>query len=433
MPVSETTAKTRSHEECAPPLNRTDLASRYRAIRARSEALCAPLATEDYGVQPMDDASPPKWHLAHTAWFFETFVLKDHIAGYQPFHPAFEMLFNSYYNGVGQPFPRARRGTLSRPTVAEIFEYRQFVDERLLLALPELNEELASRVLLGLHHEQQHQELLLTDIKYNLGNNPLLPAFDDKLPEPQGGSLPMLPVSFDGGLVEVGCAGAEFAFDNEFPRHQQFLAPYALGNRLVTNAEYQAFTDDGGYRTASLWLSEAWDWIGRESISAPLYWLDDDREYRLGGAGSRIDSAPVCHLSFFEADAFARWAGARLPSEAEWEHAAQGAHVAGRFATFGDDDALHPQGVTTLPAGESLAQLFGDVWEWTQTAYGPYPGYRPDDGALGEYNGKFMSSQRVLKGGSVATPPGHVRCSYRNFFYPADRWQFSGLRLAFDR
>lgn len=413
--------------------DRSALADRYRSTRARSEALCSPLAIEDYGVQPMADASPPKWHLAHTAWFFETFVLKEHVAGYRPFHADFEMLFNSYYNGVGEPFPRVRRGTLSRPTVAEILDYRQFVDERVLLALPELPDELAARVLLGLHHEQQHQELLLTDIKYNFGSNPLLPAYDDKLPAPQAGTLPLARVGFDGGLIEMGCASAGFAFDNEFPRHQQFLPPYALANRLVTNAEYQAFADDGGYQTASLWLSEAWEWIGREGISAPLYWLDDGREYRLGGVGPRVASAPVCHLSFFEADAFARWAGARLPTEAEWEHAAQGVQVSGRFASFGDDDALHPQGARTPPNGEQLAQVFGDVWEWTQSAYGPYPGYRPDAGALGEYNGKFMSSQRVLKGGSVATPPGHIRCSYRNFFYPADRWQFSGLRLAFDR
>lgn len=413
--------------------DRSRLADRYRVTRARSEALCAPLAIEDYGVQPMPDASPPKWHLAHTAWFFETFVLREHVTGYRAFNDAFETLFNSYYNGVGKPFPRAQRGSLSRPTVAEILEYRQFVDERVLLALPQMSGELAARVLLGLHHEQQHQELLLTDIKYNFGNNPLLPAYDAKLPDPQDGTLTLARVDFDSGLVEVGSADAEFAFDNEFPRHQQFLAPYSLANRLVTNAEYQAFIDDGGYQTAALWLSEAWDWVGRESVEAPLYWLDEGCEYRLGGVGTRVAGAPVCHLSFFEADAFARWAGARLPTEAEWEHAAQEAQMIGRFASFEETDALHPQGASALPANERLAQLFGDVWEWTQTAYGPYPGYRPDSGALGEYNGKFMSSQRVLKGGSVATPPGHVRCSYRNFFYPADRWQFSGLRLAFDR
>lgn len=421
-------------QSASPPIpDRSALADRYRSTRGRSVDLCSPLALEDYGVQPMPDASPPKWHLAHTSWFFETFILSEHVEGYQPFHPAFETLFNSYYNGVGKPFPRVRRGMLSRPTVAEIVDYRQFVDEHLLLTLPELSDELAARVLLGLHHEQQHQELLLTDIKYNLGNNPLRPAYNSKLPDPAGGTLALERIAFDGGLIEVGCAGGEFAFDNEFPRHQQFLAPYSLANRLTTNAEFQAFIDDGGYQTASLWLSEAWDWVGRESINAPLYWADDGSEYRLGGSGARVANAPACHLSFFEADAFARWAGARLPTEAEWEHAAQTTAIEGRFASLAPDDPLHPQGVSCVPAQEKLAQLFGDVWEWTQTAYGPYPGYQAAAGALGEYNGKFMSSQRVLKGGSVATPPGHIRCSYRNFFYPADRWQFSGIRLAFDR
>lgn len=407
-----------------------DLAGSFERVRARSLALCKPLAIEDYGVQPIEDASPPKWHLAHTSWFFETFVLAVVDPGRAPIDPAYEHLFNSYYNGVGQPFPRALRGTLSRPTVSEVQSYRRAIDEEMLRWLPRLDADMAARIVLGLHHEQQHQELMLTDIKANLGRNPLLPAYDAELPTPSSARGEASRVAFDGGVVEVGHPGDGFCFDNELPRHRQFVEPFELASHPVSNAEFAAFIEDGGYRTASLWLSEAWDWLRRSGIDAPAYWLDDGAEYRLSGRGERIADAPVCHVSFFEADAFARWAGARLPSEAEWELAATQRDADTPVANVARDGApLHPQACDS----DGLSQLAGDVWEWTLSAYGPYPGYQTAEGALGEYNGKFMSSQRVLRGGSCATPQGHLRSTYRNFFYPADRWQFSGLRLAWDR
>ena len=421
--------------------------ARYREVRTQSEALTAPLEIEDYGVQPMDDASPPKWHLAHTSWFFETFLLKPFRPGYEPFHPAYEHLFNSYYNGVGQPFPRPRRGHLSRPTVAEVLAYRQHVDEAMLELLgaalagdvPAGDDlEVLRRNTLGLHHEQQHQELLLTDLKYNFGHNPLAPVYSasplSKAPpartEGDGAGF----TSYPGGLVRIGVdpqeglAWSDFHFDNESPAHSVYLEPYSLANRVVTCEEYLAFMADGGYRTPSLWLSDGWAWVNQQRIEAPLYWSRKDGdwwEYRLTGAVQTVDGrSPVTHVSAYEADAFARWAGCRLPTEAEWEAATAGLEVAGNFA---DSRAFHP-----APAGARVGaqQLFGDVWEWTASAYGPYPGYSPPAGTIGEYNGKFMANQLVLKGGSCATPAGHVRASYRNFFYPPDRWQFTGIRLA---
>ena len=382
----------------------------------------------------MADASPPKWHLAHTTWFFETFILKPFMPGFVPYHPQFEYLFNSYYNGVGKPYPRARRGLLSRPTVAEVFDYRRSVDERLLALLDGGSdaEEVLQRLELGLHHEQQHQELLLTDLKYNLGHNPLLPVYRE-LPAPAAAnSLPPTDfVGYDGGEVEVGAQlGSGFCFDNEQPRHRRLLEPYALAGRLVTNSEFAAFIDAGGYDQPELWLSDGWAWRQSESITRPLYWLEDaegQREYTLAGVRERDPTAPVVHVSFYEADAYARWAGYRLPGEDEWEHAASQQPCTGNFY---DRGRLHPR-----PAEGSqgpLDQLFGDVWEWTASPYAPYPRYRPLPGTLGEYNGKFMSNQLVLRGGSCATPQGHARCTYRNFFYPGDRWQFSGIRLAQD-
>jgi ergothioneine biosynthesis protein EgtB len=401
--------------------------------------LCLPLENDDYGVQPMVDASPPKWHLAHTSWFFETFLLKPVLQDYQPFHERFEYLFNSYYNGVGQPFPRHLRGTLSRPTVAEVIAYRKHVDDQMAPLLDgALTPEQAELVTLGLHHEQQHQELLVTDIKYNLGHNPLFPSLPAPATPATGEAHDAVALSesgyqdFPGGLVSIGARGDEFCFDNELPRHQYYLEPYRLFERLVSNAEFLEFIVDRGYETASLWLSDGWQWLqSNPDTRSPLYWHNRDGEwfeYRLtSGLELLSPSAPVCHVSFYEADAFARWAGARLPLEEEWEAAAEAVDTC--HGHFADSLRLHPEPATREPG---LRQMFGDVWEWTQSAYSPYPGYRPPAGTIGEYNGKFMSNQRVLRGGSCATPADHMRVSYRNFFYPPDRWQFSGIRLASD-
>ena len=399
----------------------------YAAVRGQSEALCEPLATEDYVVQPIVDASPPRWHLAHTTWFFETFLLKPFAHRYQPFDAAFEYLFNSYYNGVGNQFPRPLRGTLSRPTVAEVRRYRQHVDAAMQPLLGREDATVQSRIELGLHHEQQHQELLLTDVKANLGLNPLKPAYRPAS-EPAADVAPALSFEpFAAGMAEIGAVGKGFCFDNERPRHRVWLHDFALANRLVTNAEYAAFIDDGGYDAPALWLSEGWAWRSEHDVRAPMYWRRVDGawlEYRLDGGERRVeDDAPVTHLSYFEADAYARWAGARLPTEAEWEVAAAGNPVHGTFAP----NAVHP---CAAQGNGGLLQVFGDCWEWTSSAYGPYPGFTPLAGTLGEYNGKFMSSQNVLRGGSCATPQGHVRATYRNFFYPKDRWQFTGIRLA---
>ena len=392
-----------------------------------------PLEIEDYGVQPMADASPPKWHLAHTSWFFETFLLKQWQADYQPFHELFEFLFNSYYNGVGKPFPRPQRGMLSRPTVAEVYAYRRHVDEHMLELLRRDDPEIAARTVLGLNHEQQHQELLLTDLKYNLGNNPLLPPYQaaaSSAPSQPGAAAGTGFVELPGGLVSIGAdaAGGDFTFDNETPRHEFMLRPYGLASRPVSNGEYLAFMEAGGYEDPALWLSDGWAWLASQpQLEAPLYWHKREgawHEYRLSGLKPLALDAPVCHVSLYEADAFARWRGHRLPLEQEWE-AAAGTEVRGNFLETGQ---LHPQ----RGSGAGLEQMFGDVWEWTASPYSPYPGFRPLAGTLGEYNGKFMSNQLVLRGGSCASAAEHVRRSYRNFFYPGDRWQFSGIRLATD-
>ena len=421
------------------PASVEGLLSRFRAVREQSSALTAPLEIEDYGVQPMDDASPPKWHLAHTTWFFETFLLVPFAKGYEPYHPAYEHLFNSYYNGVGEPFPRPRRGHLSRPTVAEVLNYRQHVDQAMLELLGSAESaEVVDRTALGLHHEQQHQELLLTDLKYNFGHNPLAPVYAAAGPTVPAGDQATAPGGFtryEGGLVEIGAAQSNgFRFDNEVPAHKVYLAPYALSDRLVTCAEYLAFMADGGYRTPSLWLSDGWAWVKARAIDAPLYWSNREDtwwEYRLSGMAEVDAQLPVTHVSGYEADAFARWAGCRLPTEAEWEAAAVAAPVVGNFA---DSGLFHPApAAAAAPAAVSgPQQLFGDVWEWTSSAYGPYPGYQAPPGTIGEYNGKFMANQLVLRGGSCATPAEHIRPSYRNFFYPPDRWQFTGIRLARD-
>ncbi len=402
------------------------LADHYRAIRALTERLCEPLAPEDYQLQSMPDASPPKWHLAHTAWFFETFVLAPVERDFRPFHPQFGFLFNSYYEAVGARWPRAARGLLSRPTVAEVMAYRRAVDERVLGLLERVEPEIAAIVELGLNHEQQHQELLLTDLKHAFGLNPLRPAYAKPRTASPSDAAPLRWHDFPAGVRSLGHDGAGFSFDNELPRHRIFLEPFQIASRLVTAGEYLAFLDDGGYRRPELWLADGWATRQNETWEAPLHWEKDSGEwsvFTLSGVRPLSAHEPVCHVSFYEAEAFARWAGARLPTEGEWETAVSGREVAGNFL---DTGALHPV------VADDRGQFFGDVWEWTASPYSPYPGYRPAPGAVGEYNGKFMCNQMVLRGGSCATPADHVRPTYRNFFPPDARWQFSGLRLARD-
>jgi ergothioneine biosynthesis protein EgtB len=416
------------------------LAERFRGVRRTTESLCEPLAVEDYVVQSMPDASPAKWHLAHTTWFFEEFVLQAFDPAHRFHDPRFRYLFNSYYQAVGPMQRRAERGVLSRPTVAETYAYRREVDERMaaLLDSPERLEPrkraaLERVTMLGLHHEQQHQELLLTDLKHALSCNALLPAYHErKRPgdEERDLTVPAGFLAFDGGVREIGCGGEEFCFDNEQPRHRVFLEPYALAQRPVTNAEYLEFVRAGGYEQPQHWLSDGWATVQAQQWRHPLYWNESlAAEFTLAGLQPIDPRAPVVHVSYFEADAFARWAGARLASEAEWECAAAGAAIDGNFL---DTGLFHPMPAAQPAAAGEPWQMFGDVWEWTRSPYSPYPGYRAVEGALGEYNGKFMVNQLVLRGGSCATPRSHIRASYRNFFAPAARWQMSGIRLAKD-
>ena len=415
-------------------LDRRALLDRLHHVRAVTEELCTPLTAEDMGVQSMPDVSPTKWHLAHTTWFFETLVLERFREGHRPFDPAFAQLFNSYYESLGRPFPRSRRGMLSRPGLERVLDYRRHVDgilgELVEEAAPELFEDLAPLVELGLHHEQQHQELLLMDIKHVLAQNPLRPTYRAARRPASESPGELGWTAFAGGEVEVGHEGAGFAFDNEGPRHRLLLAPYELANRLVTAGEYQAFVEDGGYRRAELWLSDGWDRVQREGWRAPLYWEEDGDGWShmtLGGHRAVEPAEPVAHLSFYEAEAYATWVGCRLPTEFEWEHACRDRDVSGNLLESG---ALHPAPARPALDGRAPAQVFGDLWEWTASAYGAYPGYQPFAGELGEYNGKFMVNQLVLRGGSCLTPQGHLRPTYRNFFYPDQRWMFSGLRLA---
>jgi ergothioneine biosynthesis protein EgtB len=403
------------------------LAARYHRVRRVSLEICEPLEVEDYVVQSMPDTSPTKWHLAHTSWFFEQFLLKPLLQGYRAFHPDFEYLFNSYYQTVGRMHERPQRGLLTRPTVQEVLRYRAHVDDhmqRLIRTRPE-NDKLIGIATLGLNHEQQHQELMLTDIKHLYSRNPLLPAYRPGTADLGVVTTPSHFVSFEGGVREIGASGKHFAFDNELPRHRTLVEPYMLADRLVTNSEFLEFIRDGGYRRAEFWLSDGWNTLVREGWTRPIYWSEPlDREFTLRGLQPLRPSAPVCHLSYYEADAFARWAGARLPSEAEWELAAESLPISGNLL---DGGSLHPTAAGVQPG---LKQMFGDVWEWTASPYTAYPGYRPPPGALGEYNGKFMCNQLVLRGGSCVTPSDHIRASYRNFFYPEARWQFTGVRLA---
>ena len=418
----------------------------YQQIRQISDKICQPLEIEDYLIQSMPDVSPPKWHLAHTTWFFETFLLLPHLPGYTVFNPQFGYLFNSYYEAVGARHPRDRRGLLSRPTVAEVYQYRSHVDRAMIALLSNIPENLnlAELVTLGLHHEQQHQELLLTDIKHILALNPLHPVYRYDLQDDLATTESTFGwLKYPGGLYSIGHPGTGFAFDNESPRHQVYLPDYQLGNRLVTNGEYLEFIQAGGYQTAKYWLAEGWATVQTQQWQAPLYWesifvpfaerLPQQKGYAndnqwwvmtLGGLQQLNPQAPVCHVSFYEADAYATWKGKRLPTEAEWEIATVDLAQTGNFL---DSDCLHP-----IPANHLDHQFFGDVWEWTQSAYLPYPGFKIADGAIGEYNGKFMCNQMVLRGGSCVTSANHIRPTYRNFFPPATRWQFSGIRLASD-
>jgi len=404
------------------------LRQRFDRVRKATVSLAAPLSAEDMMVQSMPDASPGKWHLAHTTWFFEQFVLSRR-PGYAPRRPEWMVLFNSYYQSVGPMHSRPHRGLLSRPSLAEVLDYRRYVDEAVGEWLETDDDpDLATLVELGLNHEQQHQELLLTDIKHALWCNPLRPAYATAPPAPVGPALPLRFLPGSEGIAAIGHAGDGFAFDNETPRHRALLQPHALANRLVTNAEYLAFVHDGGYREPGLWLSDGWATVQSEGWQRPLYWQDDlASEFTLAGVQPLDPEAPVCHLSYFEADAFARWAEARLPTEAEWEVAAAALPVQGNLQERG---RFHPQAATP---DDGLQQVFGDVWEWTASAYTSYPGFRPLPGSLGEYNGKFMNGQWVLRGGSCVTPCDHVRASYRNFFPPHARWQFAGIRLGQDR
>jgi ergothioneine biosynthesis protein EgtB len=412
------------------------LAGLYLEVRRFSEKLCEPLVTEDYVIQSMPDVSPTKWHLAHTTWFFETFLLPDISRNYRPFDPGYRYLFNSYYNAVGPQFPRPRRGLLARPTVEQVWQYRRYVDRAVLEALAGTGRDglgaLAGVFELGLNHEQQHQELMLTDLKHVFSCNPLRPVYRARSVGRSDDPGALHWKDCPGDLHWIGHAGAGFAFDNEMPRHQVFVTPYRLAARLVTNAEYTNFMADGGYRRPELWLSAGWDAVRAHGWEAPLYWEQQDGQWlmmTLSGLRAVEPHEPVCHVSYFEADAYARWAGARLPSEAEWEIPANGMGVCGNFAGDGN---YHPLPLRPPGSGEAISQMFGDVWEWTASAYAPYPGFQPAAGALGEYNGKFMCNQLVLRGGSCATPRSHIRATYRNFFPPEARWQFSGIRLAGD-
>ncbi|MDR7153434.1 ergothioneine biosynthesis protein EgtB [Sphingobium xenophagum] len=414
-------------------LDRDALTSRYREVRALTQALSSPLSDADATVQSMPDASPAKWHLAHGTWFFETFVLRDHVPDYQPFDPRYAFLFNSYYEAEGARHARPMRGMLTRPSLDEVRDYRAHVDAAVLAAIPMLSREARTLVTLGLHHEQQHQELMLTDLLHLFSLNPMEPALFAG-PAAASMDLPDALHWIEGreGLVEIGDEGrGGFAFDCEGPRHKALLHPHALGHRPITNGEWIAFIEDGGYRTAAHWLADGWAWVQAESVDAPAYWAQGEQGWTRFGLDGRQPvnpAAPVTHISLYEADAYASWAGARLPTEAEWESAAQNiAPTSGNLLDGAACPRPHPADATT-----SLTQMFGDVWEWTGSAYRPHPGFRAAPGAVGEYNGKFMSGQFVLKGGSCATPRGHVRASYRNFFYPHQRWQFTGLRLAKD-
>ncbi len=409
---------------------REALIAELERVRRYTEVLCSPLATDDYQIQSIVQTSPPKWHIAHVTWLFEAFVLPRFVPEYKPFNPRFDFLFNSYYYTHGEMHPRARRGMLSRPPLDEVYRYRGHVNDRMRKLMESVDEarwrELAFYVVLGLNHEEQHQKLMLMDIKHNFSVNPLKPAYRNDLETVQGETRPVRWLERAGGIRQIGHANGGFAYDNEPPRHEVLLRDHRLADRFVTNGEYLAFIEVGGYADPALWLSDGWALIQREAWGHPLYWERIDgkwMQFTLGGLRGLNPHEPVCHLSFYEADAFARWAGKRLPLESELETLLAERPVTGNFA---DGGLLHP-----VPAG-AAGQWYGDLWAWTASPYAAYPGFKPLAGSVGEYNGKFMSNQMVLKGGCCATPAGHTRASYRNFFYPDERWAFTGLRLAED-
>ncbi len=410
------------------------LAAQYTAVRQQTEALTAPLSAEDQMVQSCPDASPAKWHMAHTSWFFETFILSAHLPGYRPIDTRFRDLFNSYYNAIGQQPDKALRNTFSRPGLEDVRKYRAHIDEHMLkLIQPSLAADVRKLVVLGLNHEQQHQELIVTDIKHAFWSNPLRPAYQPaSAVNSSAAAPPQKPQLYPEGLNEIGTEGEGFYFDNEAPRHKVFVRPFRLASRLATCGDYLAFIEDRGYMRPELWLSDGWKAVQAHHWSAPLYWEKMNGEwfqFTCSGPRKVEESEPVCHVSYYEADAFARWAGARLPTEFEWEVAAARLPVEGNLLEQGK---FHPQAAPASSQDAEPAQMFGDAWEWTASAYLPYPGYKPAAGALGEYNGKFMSGQMVLRGGSCITPRSHIRSTYRNFFPPETRWQFSGIRLADD-
>lgn len=428
-------------------LQNEDIFAYFNRVRHDTELLCEPLEIEDYGIQTMPEVSPPKWHLAHTSWFFETMLLKPFMKSYKEYNPQFSVLFNSYYDTIGTYHPRDQRGLLSRPTVKEVFQYRHFIDKAMDELLKQTShpqyKEILSRTVLGLNHEQQHQELLLTDIKHIFASNPLKPTYQrtiyKKTPQSNSNHIqkatPINWIEVKGGIKSIGCGqDSDFSYDNESPQHKVFLEDFSLASQPVNNRDYIEFINAGGYQQVDLWLSDAWQTIKQQHWLAPLYWelTDGKWQYMTLSGLQEIDlDAAVCHVSFYEAAAYARWKslefkGVRLPTEAEWELAATPLNISGNFRESG---LLQPQ---ALSDNTSLQHMFGDVWEWTQSAYSSYPGYHAEDGPLGEYNGKFMSSQMVLRGGSCITPIDHIRATYRNFFYPHERWQFSGFRLARD-
>ncbi len=433
---TKTTTSGKAREKKQEPVN-ISLLREYKKIRQLSEQFCKPLATEDYVIQSMPDVSPTKWHLAHTSWFFEAFVLAKVNPEYKSLHPQYNYLFNSYYVQVGERHARPQRGLLSRPTVAEVYSYRHYVDEHMTGFLERAEEaqmeKAASVIEIGLHHEQQHQELMVTDIKHVFSVNPLRPAYNKKNPAKNSNTMTEMNwIPFPEGIYFIGHDGDGFAYDNECPSHKEFVNPFRIASRLVTNGEYLEFMEDGGYERPELWLSDGWYTVEANGWKAPLYWEKIDGRwwnFTLSGMREVNPNEPVCHVSYYEADAFARWAGKRLPTESEWEIAASNVPIEGNFA---DDETYHPVALEKESVRNGLSQVFGDVWEWTQSPYIPYPGFKTLPGALGEYNGKFMSNQMVLRGGSCATSRSHIRKTYRNFFPPSARWQFMGIRLAQD-
>ncbi|MEP2446591.1 MAG: ergothioneine biosynthesis protein EgtB [Balneola sp.] len=411
---------------------RENVELQYLKVRSFTNKIVEPLETEDFVIQPMENTSPAKWHLAHTSWFFETFVLEKFQPGFESLHPQYAYFFNSYYLQTGVPFSRANRGLLSRPTVKEVFEYREYVNEKVVDFIQNCDDKIweeASKVVeIGINHEQQHQELILTDIKYLLAQNPLLPVYKERETPDSETPGELKWITFEESIVEIGNKGDEFTYDNEHPVHRTLIQDFELADRLITNQEFLEFMNDDGYGRSELWLDEGWSKVKSEEWNAPLYWFTRDGSwfnFTLSGARKVALNEPVTHISYYEADAFARWKGYRLPTEQEWEYACGDREITGNFV---DGNTFHPLVLKNNEGG--LKQMYGDVWEWTQSSYSPYPGYKPLPGALGEYNGKFMANQYVLRGGSCATSNSHIRKTYRNFFHADARWQFSGIRLA---